>query len=389
MFPIRNVAHEGCAFSGCQLVSQTMGATGDFKSFFGYGDRNNFLDCLRAVAVFLVVTCHSGLLLGGGVGVSIFFCLSGFLIASILLHREPTWKNVGHFLFRRFMRVWPMMFTQIIATAILLCVAAPNYFTDITDYLASIPGLLTFTSPASQAYLLSRSVLWTLQAEFWFYVLMAAAVLTFGRKSLLFLAIAGIAVAWPFKLGALSVPYTTPPWALILYMDQLMTGVVCAFAVRQGSAALRISLQNRAFLWVPLTAILALATLRFRGYDYSWFFSSSAVAYLTAVIILHQWANPFKGDYEPIATLGRISYSVYLVHGVVLDFVSGHIFPHTLQFLFYSGIIVAVSMMTYRWVELPFINRSKRAPSHHSDDVIAHDFRLDGPGAIRAAQRDH
>jgi peptidoglycan/LPS O-acetylase OafA/YrhL len=126
--------------------------------------RDNFLDCLRAIAAFLVLACHSGMLLGGGIGVSIFFCLSGFLIATFLLEIEdPSPANVGRFIFRGFMRIWPMMSVQIVATVALIALKATEY---LSDYLQSVPGLLTFTSPANLSHILSRSVLWTLQAEF-------------------------------------------------------------------------------------------------------------------------------------------------------------------------------------------------------------------------------
>jgi len=324
-------------------------------------ERDNFLDCLRAIAAFLVLAVHAGLLLGGGIGVSIFFCLSGYLITTILLRIDTSSPaNIGRIIFRRFMRIWPMMFVQIVAVTILTAIEAPEL---LADYLRSVPGLLTFTSPANLSYQLSRSILWTLQAEFWFYVFLGVAFLIFGRRSLLAFAFVGITFAWGAKLGFVNLSVYLPMRATILYLDQLMIGVVCAVAVQHDSKRLRRFLGSRSlFLWTPLALITVLSTLKFVGYDRPWFFSSSAAAYLTALMILHQWARPLKGDYEPIATLGRISYSIYLMHGVVYDFVSWHIFPHALQFLFHVGIIILISKVTYRWIELPFVRWSKMAP---------------------------
>jgi hypothetical protein len=115
-------------------------------------------------------------------------------------------------------------------------------------------------------------------------------------------------------------------------MDQLMVGVLCASAVHGNARLVTVFFRSRAlWLWLPFAAIMMLSTLRFRGYDLPWHLASSATAYLTAAMILHQSARPLTGDYEPLATLGRISYSIYLVHAVIFDFVSWHLFPPALQ----------------------------------------------------------
>lgn len=336
----------------------------------GSVDRNHFLDCIRALAVFLVLAVHTQLLAGGAIGVSIFFCLSGYLIASILLQIDASPANLGKFVFRRFMRISPLMWFQILLTAILMAIEAPD---DLSNYLHSVPGLLTFTSDfATLGWVgMSRSVLWTLQAEFWFYVLMATIVLVAGRVALPWFAVGGIALAWFAKFyvgighqglyGSVYPPVLHPLLSAIVYLDQLMIGVLCALAVQRGSRFVNVLLSSRALgLWIPLAAILALSTLKFRGFDRAWYLASSGAAYFAAVMILHQWVRPLKGDYEPLATLGRISFSIYLMHAVIFDFVSWHIFQYSLQVIFLTGLTIVVSMGTYLWIEQPLVQWSKR-----------------------------
>ena len=73
-------------------------------------DRVQFFDCLRAIAISVVVLAHYRhyVFPGGAIGVSIFFALSGYLITSILL-AEPVldWHSAWRFIVRRFLRVWP------------------------------------------------------------------------------------------------------------------------------------------------------------------------------------------------------------------------------------------------------------------------------------------
>jgi peptidoglycan/LPS O-acetylase OafA/YrhL len=342
-------------------------------------DRNNFLDCIRALAVFLVLAVHSQVLVGGAVGVSIFFCLSGYLIAAILLQLDPSPANIGKFVFRRFMRISPLMWFQILLTAILMAVEAPE---NLSNYLHSVPGLLTFTSDFASLGLvgMSRAVLWTLQAEFWFYILMAMIVLVAGRNALSWFAIFGIALAWfakfywgfghtgPFGPAYPHVLY--PVLSTIVYLDQLMIGVLCALVVQCGRPIMSAFLSSRVFgLWIPIAAILVLSTLTFRGWGLAWHLGTSGAAYFTAVMILHQWVRPLKGDYEPLATLGRISFSIYLMHAVIFDFVSWHVFPFRLEVLFMTGLTIVVSMGTYLWIEQPFVRWSKRVAKYESAAV--------------------
>ncbi len=81
------------------------------------------LDGLRGIAVLLVLWCHVPLMVPGypewlhlaywligpgGLGVEIFFVLSGFLITRILLHERQHGAPVRWFLLRRLLRIFPI-----------------------------------------------------------------------------------------------------------------------------------------------------------------------------------------------------------------------------------------------------------------------------------------
>src|SRR5690348_5392426 len=88
------------------------------------------LDCLRGVAILLVIFTHqvmpyqgAGVLRGvagllhrfGWTGVDLFFVLSGFLISGLLfreLQRDGRLR-VGRFLIRRGMKIWPAYFVYL------------------------------------------------------------------------------------------------------------------------------------------------------------------------------------------------------------------------------------------------------------------------------------
>lgn len=71
------------------------------------------LDGLRAVAVFIVAFYHCGVsFVPGGVGVLIFFVLSGFLITHLLLKEEDRYGQISlrHFYLRRSLRIFPAFY---------------------------------------------------------------------------------------------------------------------------------------------------------------------------------------------------------------------------------------------------------------------------------------
>jgi peptidoglycan/LPS O-acetylase OafA/YrhL len=75
------------------------------------------LDGIRAIAVLLVVLAHSGLegLIPGGLGVTIFFFLSGYLISTLMLaeYERTGGINIFNFYVRRMLRLMPPLFVSL------------------------------------------------------------------------------------------------------------------------------------------------------------------------------------------------------------------------------------------------------------------------------------
>jgi len=80
------------------------------------------LDGLRTVAVYLVLLFHAGLswFAGGFIGVDLFFCLSGFLVTSILIGELQATGSlqVGRFYSRRVRRLLPAAVVVVVATCL-------------------------------------------------------------------------------------------------------------------------------------------------------------------------------------------------------------------------------------------------------------------------------
>jgi peptidoglycan/LPS O-acetylase OafA/YrhL len=98
-----------------------------------------------------------------------------------------------------------MMAFQIILVLGLMMLLHPL---DVAKYQPLLPGLLTFTSSYGEWVGLSPAVLWTLRAEFWFYVLFAAAFYFTGLRHLsglilVAIILSGIAKFWLGHIGSL------------------------------------------------------------------------------------------------------------------------------------------------------------------------------------------
>jgi peptidoglycan/LPS O-acetylase OafA/YrhL len=135
--------------------------------------RSSALDVLRAVAVILVFSAHSGILpiLShiGWMGVDLFFVLSGFLVSGLLFreYRESQQVRAGRFLARRGFKIYPQFYAL---TAVTITVAAWRGIpvswrviaADVTFLQSYLPGFWGHT--------------WSLAVEEHFYLLLAVVI---------------------------------------------------------------------------------------------------------------------------------------------------------------------------------------------------------------------
>ncbi len=316
-------------------------------------NRLNSLDWLRAIAVAAVVIGHSKghYAPGGAVGVSVFFVLSGYLIADILLRDGIlTLPNIGRFIIRRIGRIYPMYAVHIGAVTLLFLVANQENLTIFKPYLAD---LLTFRAPPGEWVGYGVAVLWTLYVEAWFYltfpfILFAASLLP-GARVPKYLAVFGFLFLAVNVLKLYDYREVS-----VIYYDLFLIGSACAVVVRSGVIPAVFARPGIAL--AGLLLIFAAIAKEYPGdRNIEWHLQSMAAAIGTAIFVLASFANPPKYRLEKVAFIGRISYSIYLVHALVLDIILMMFRKVGIFELPYLAIVVYISWKTYTYIEQPCI----------------------------------
>ncbi len=301
------------------------------------------LDGLRAVAVLMVIVSH---LYGwsslpqtgwahdlfvsigqGGLGVSIFFVISGFLITTLLLQEQERTGTIGlgRFYFRRAMRIFPPYYVYLLVAAAAawwmhraiplkgLLVSA-GYISNYVPYtwLGGSPG---------GWYLLHT---WSLSVEEQFYLLWPFLLLLVARRNAVRLAF-GILLAAPFaRLGMvhlLPLYGVGGQWLRLLHttLDLLVFGGLLAFGLKNGRFRERV---QRFFHPLPLLSAFSLLLMygHIQTHVPLWAWglfgvslSGASIALLLLWVVLRP--EPLVGrllNLAPLRHIGLISYSLYL-----------------------------------------------------------------------------
>ena len=326
--------------------------------------RIDFFDYLRALAVSLVALTHyrNSFMPGGSIGVSIFFCLSGYLITTILLTEDKlTPRKALAFMLRRFMRVFPAYLCALATMLALMTLAHSNREPLL---LAALPGLLTFTQMPQQWIGMETGVFWTLHVEFWFYILMPILLLAFGKgRALLVSVLVLILISYAFKFPPMfhiSVPQIWPIAPLLFWMDNLFYGSIVAILYFHRKLRLPGAVRLPVILTSLVVLVFVAMNISAANGRTVWPSLSTGASLLAATLIAVYLSNDAELPAFPrwvwlgtfIAWIGRISYSIYLLHGIPLDY--RNILTKPLFNLSQVGILL-LAAASYYFVEKPGI----------------------------------
>lgn len=324
-----------------------------------------FLDALRGVAVALVVLQHvaqhasvgfrhfsTAHLQLGQLGVMVFFLCSGFIIPASLERNG----SLATFWVSRFFRLYPLYWLSLLA-ALVLAVAGRHVVPGLRplDWVVNATMLQAFLGSPD-----AIGVYWTLAFEMAFYLSVSVLFLLAWHRRSVLLALLAAAVCLTAALGFRLLLDRGAPLGLFCLVT-MFTGTVVhrvrAGTVRRGVAAGCVAfslLAGMVLLWTTLHGHEDPSKLGARSVVPM--ASAWVGAYLVFGAGLAAWGRKAPG---PLQWLGKISYSVYLMQGIVYVGVPA-VHSRWLTALAWVVVTVLASAVTYEVVERHAIAAGRR-----------------------------
>ncbi len=341
-----------------------------------------YLDGLRAYSILVVVLGHSlqsytwiqsrwyfrTFLTDTGLGVRIFFVLSGFLITTLLLNeREATGRiSIRGFYERRIARIVPALYLYIATIAILAAFGVTRIplgsFWAATTFTVNISKVWSLHGPTVQVEVFGH--LWTLSVEEQFYLLWPSVLVFFGLRRSRRLAIACV-ILFPFIRFAIYQFFLQRGGSMefaksVLFrtvQDVIMWGVLGAFAAQAGVVDwMRTHRFRQTYPWIAALILFGLGGVM-QAYP-CWGLDNILLPTLQALstLLLMFWLLSGQGgllrrilESWPVVQLGLLSYSLYIwqqlfILGPGIKWLG---FPLNLIFS------LAAAIISYRFVEVP------------------------------------
>lgn len=328
------------------------------------------IQALRGVAVLMVVVFHArlGYLVGGYLGVDVFFVLSGFLITMMVTSQVQSGQfSFRDFYFRRAKRLLPAAYTTFLFTALLSAWLLTSQ--EFSQFVQQLIGAVTFTSNivlwrqgsyfGGEADLKPLLHTWSLAIEEQYYMLLPAALCFIPSRHWLKAILIGTSVS----VAMCVVVMTWRPDVAFYFFPtrawELGVGSVGVFLSQMPKVE---PWAKRAF-WPALALLLTLPIYPLSnahpGID-AWL-----VCWATLVVILarHPWMNG-SAAMSVLSKVGDWSYSLYLVHWPIFALAANVWVGETPALVKWAGIVLSllVSYAQYTWVENP-IRKSPISPS--------------------------
>lgn len=367
------------------------------------GSRELALDGLRGMAALMVATYHAALcctwlhtgrwgeaespilqLFGPG-GVTIFFMLTGYLFWSKARARNGK-MNVWKLWRGRLYRIAPLYLFSLLLVLIIAAAQTGGHWLNLDNWkpllrLLALGALNWHNIGPVNLGDYNAGVVWTLWYEWGFYLILPGiAWLAVGRKIF-----GGAPLAYVLTFICLGFNFNVQPGLFFIL------GMLCPVLLE--NQLLRSQLRRPVAAAAALTLTVLLCVVSHK-YLFTQVPSISLAGSIFPVFIVVAAGNSFFGllVHPAIRCLGAVSFSLYLLHGImfllcfrILKSAGLTDLPDLAYWLIIMSVAIATTLIcaaTYRWIEFPFLSTSHKKVDNHTTCREAKN--QDGPEKISA-----
>ena len=356
------------------------------------------LDGIRVFAFAIVFLAHAGLgqWIPSGFGVTIFFFLSGYLITTLIRREYEKFGNLDFKLFymRRILRIWPSFYLTLMVATGLTWIGFLSGSLELPAVLIQLLHVANYgVMNGWTAMAPGTDVYWSLAVEEhfylifpWFYLFLIRCKLTSKQQAGVMLVLCALILVWRCILVfGLSAPETRVFYGTDTRIDSILFG--CILAVHgnpmldhSSSSSVgttghsSISTLSKQLLLPIGFGLLAISfAVRNAEFRETLRYTIQGLALIPIFIVairepkfmLFRWLN-----IGWIRFLGLMSYSLYLVHHVVMIGVSFWVLQWNLQWHPVSqgalslGLSIAIAYALYITIEQPMVHIRKQFARH-------------------------
>jgi len=351
------------------------------------------LNGIRAIAALMVVVAHYGQILAkdlgfsfsiyqqrspGGLAVTLFFVLSGYLITYLLILEREKFKTIylRSFYYRRILRIWPLYYVIIILGIIVMYYLYDKNLLNRSNNNFSITILyFVFAGNFSEAiyqvsfnHLFSSiSILWSVGVEEQFYLFWPLLIKLFKKSIYVFIYFLIGYIILKIIIRIYFVNTFLSPLVNLTRLDCMAIGAIGACMVLDTKlyvkyiSSIIFNKYLQLFAWIIFVIgfiYLPMPLSIFSDEFYSIFFT---------IIIINVSQNKntlIRLESGIFNFLGRISYGIYMYHVLIMTIVVkiiakpvDNIFNYFLYLIFILLFTITIAFLSNRYVESWFLKK--------------------------------
>lgn len=329
-----------------------------------------FINSARGIAIFMVIVCHCGVLYNfeskyirelyayGQLGVQLFFLVSAYTLCHSNDTRGKEKNGLISFYIRRYFRIFPVYYFGILLYYVLSVLYHEGEHYTFSNILANIFFYHGFVPSANNVIVPGG---WSIGTEMIFYLIFPF-LYPFLKKGNMILKSIVIIVLCYFLIYLMKVEVKIATFWYYNILVQLPVFLVGINFYRYNK---KLVLKNAVLIFVGFTIItIVLWVLKLAIFIPV----SAAFSFCGLVKILEY--DLF--NFEFLEKLGKVSYSVYLLHFIFVFY----LLPNQNQFIFIPLYIIVTTLCTYflaslseKYLERPFIQLGSKIISRIKNRV--------------------